>query len=185
MLLCWDPLLAFEHAKRWNCKLLATEIEYRTVFVDLARTGGSQKEGCIFKKKKFKGREEKSKVLLSISTLPASAPSRKYCTTIITFPEGWRSTLEHSWTRESKRCTWLCGGRGPCVTSYPELRSPIGFLAALGQDGHSNRGFRQRLLCRFHQQHLQHPAFVDVCVETGVPSRVHGGFPLNQGLTSL
>lgn len=44
MLLCCDPLLAFEHAKRWNFKLLATEIEYRTVFVGMEGTGGSQKE---------------------------------------------------------------------------------------------------------------------------------------------
>lgn len=75
--------------------------------------------------------------------------------------------------------------RGQSVMSYPEFSAPVGLLASLSKDGHTNSDLSQRLLRCLHQQYLEHTTLIDVCIKTGLPSRVHGGFPLNQGLTSF
>lgn len=86
--------------------------------------------------------------------LPVSPPSRKYCTAIITFPEGWRSTWTQSDTetvthREPE--VQLCRDRRRPRMSYPELSTPVCFLAALSKDRYSNSDLSQGLLCCFHQ----------------------------------
>lgn len=79
----------------------------------------------------------------------------------------------------------LCRDRGQSVMSYPEFSAAVGFLAALSKDRHADSDLSQRLLRCLHQQHLEHTTLIDVCVKAGLPSRVHGRFPLNQGLTSF
>lgn len=59
--------------------------------------------------------------------------------------------LDNKTVRNRKPELRLYKGRAQSVTSYPELSTPIGFLAALSKDRHSNGDLCQGLLGCLHQ----------------------------------